>query len=118
MIYLPDLCRAAGLPMPFPEYQFAKPRRWRADFCWTAPYMVILEINGGVFGTVGSRHNRGAGYRADLEKLNAAAILGYRVLQYLPEQVARRAIADLLQILPPIQRTAKTGIGPYPIVEV
>ena len=81
---LVGLCEAAGLPVPVPEYHFAKPRKWRADYAWPL-HKVMLEVNGGVW-TQG-RHNRGAGAIADQEKLSEAAILGWRVLYAIPDDL-------------------------------
>jgi hypothetical protein len=79
-------CEFAGLPVPVPEYHFHPRRRWRFD--WAFPeYRVALEVQGGAFLVTGSRHTRGAGFRRDLEKFSEAAILGWRVLYVLPEQV-------------------------------
>jgi hypothetical protein len=94
------LCEAHGLPQPMPEYPFAQElgRLYRADYCWPAPeHRIIVEINGGAFLAGGGRHTRGAGYREDLKRSNLAAVLGYRILQYLPENYSD-AIADLKQI--------------------
>lgn len=93
--YLPDICRAAGLPVPLMEYRFAPPRRWRFDYCWPEQF-VAVEVEGGVF--AGGRHTRGAGYRADLQKYNTATLMGYRVLRYLPEQLTA-SLDDLRALL-------------------
>jgi hypothetical protein len=83
---LVNLCKADGLPPPIPEYAFAAPaRKWRADYCWPVR-KVIVEIDGGLF--VNGRHSRGAGMLKDFEKLNAATLLGFRVLRYGPQQLA------------------------------
>jgi hypothetical protein len=80
-------CAFAGLPVPVPEYHFHPRRRWRFD--WAFPdQRVALEVQGGAFLLTGGRHTRGAGYRRDLEKFSEAAILGWRVLFVLPEQMA------------------------------
>ncbi len=84
----------AGVPRPETEYRFAPPRRWRADYCW--PGRLIVEIDGGAF--TGGRHTRGRGFVNDLEKLNAAALMGYRVLRYTPQQLTR-AVAEIAQLL-------------------
>lgn len=86
------LCRAAGLPEPIPEYKFHPLRKWRADHCWPI-HKLIVEIDGGLF--VQGRHSRGAGQLKDMEKLNAAAMLGYRVLRYSPSQIERECLRDL-----------------------
>jgi len=81
------------------EYKFHPTRRWRADFA-NPTLKIIIEIEGGVFKGIGGGHNRGAGYRKDLEKYNAATILGYRLLRYLPEQMkSGKFVTDLMQIL-------------------
>lgn len=89
---LVTLCRDAGLPEPIPEYKFHHARKWRADYCWPI-YKIIVEIEGGIW-TKG-RHTRGSGYLADMEKYNAAALLGFAVLRYAPDQLEQNCIADL-----------------------
>jgi len=103
MSHLEDLLafqlRAAGLPTPVRELAFAKPRRWRFDFCWPA-HSLALEVDGGSW--TGGRHTRGAGVAADCEKACEAAIRGWRVLRVDGDQVrdgralewVRRALLD------------------------
>ncbi len=97
--YLPALCRAAGLPEPHLEYRFAPPRRWRFDFAWP-DWRLAIEVDGGAW--VQGRHTRGGGFRKDMEKNNAAMLLHWRVLHYMPDQLQKNAIADLMQILPTV----------------
>jgi hypothetical protein len=80
------ICKAEGLPMPTPEYQFAKDdgRRWRFDWCWV-DQKVVLEVEGGVW-TAG-RHTRPKGFLSDLEKYNRATQLGYRVFRCTPSTI-------------------------------
>lgn len=83
------LCHAKGLKGPVAEYRFdrvaiGKPRGWRFDFAWPES-KVALEVEGGVW-TEG-RHVRGAGFVEDMEKYNRAAVLGWRIVRVLPEQV-------------------------------
>lgn len=63
---------------PTREFHFHPERRWRWDFCWP-DRLLALEIEGGVF--TGGRHGRGAGIVKDIEKSNAAALLGWRTLR-------------------------------------
>ena len=93
----------AGIPFER-EYRFAPPRRWRADFmfgpnfAWPVRGRYLVEIDGGSW--VAGRHTRGKGFEADLEKLNAAALLGYRVLRFTPAMVDDgRALAVIQQAL-------------------
>lgn len=81
MSLFPRLCVAAGLPEPVAEFQFAAPRRWRFD--WSlVDYKVAIEVQGGLF--VQGRHSRGAALLKEHEKLNAAAVLGWRILFVTP----------------------------------
>lgn len=59
---------------------------------------VAVEIDGAVW-TQG-RHTRGSGYVKDMEKLNAAAELGWRVFRYTPQMVEDgTAIKQLKRVL-------------------
>ena len=71
--------KSAKLPDPVAEYRFHPPRRWRFDLCWP-DHRLAVECEGGVW--TGGRHTRGAGFEADLEKYNTAAMDGWRVLRY------------------------------------
>lgn len=82
---LRPLFAAAGLPEPVPEYRFAPPRRWRADFAWPA-YQVALEVEGGVW--TGGRHVRGSGFIKDLEKYNRLAAMGFLLVRCTPKMLA------------------------------
>jgi hypothetical protein len=78
------LLKREGIPLPVTEFRFAPPRRWRMDFCWRAQF-VGLEVDGATW--VGGRHTRGSGWAKDTEKLNAAAVAGYRMLRCTPRQL-------------------------------
>lgn len=84
MTLLDYQCLAAKLPEPVREFAFAKPRRWRFDFCWPEQ-RIALEQEGGVW--VRGRHTRGTGYLRDLEKYNEAAVRGYIVIRCTPDQL-------------------------------
>lgn len=68
------------------EFRFAPPRRWRFDFCMCDRSLAI-EVDGGNRlvrnGVAVGRHTKDADY----EKLNSAALLGWRVLRFSPAQV-------------------------------
>lgn len=61
------------------EFKFHGTRKWRADFYLTGTKLLI-EVEGGIWSN--GRHTRGSGYQADMEKYNAAAMLGYTVLRF------------------------------------
>jgi very-short-patch-repair endonuclease len=67
------------------EHRFAAPRKWKFDFAWPE-LMIAVEIEGGIWNE--GRHTRGAGFAADVEKYNAAAMDGWRVLRYTSAMVA------------------------------
>lgn len=69
------------------EYRFHPKRKWRFDVAFPAE-KVAVEIEGGVWQY--GRHNRAAGFLADLEKYNAAALRGWCVLRYTWEQVGEK----------------------------
>jgi len=75
-----------------PEFGFCKWRKWRADFAFPE-HRLLIEVDGGVW-TQG-RHTRGAGYIADCEKFNAAAMLGWRVLRFCEPHITDLSALDL-----------------------
>jgi hypothetical protein len=82
--------KAEGLPLPIKndkgnyEYKFCDYRRWRADGAFPK-YHLLTEVEGGLW--IRGRHNRPASMIKDLEKYNEAAILGWRLLRFTPQQV-------------------------------
>lgn len=79
------------------EYRFHHVRLWRFDFALPAD-RIGIEIDGGAFS--GGRHSRGAGFREDCIKLNAAAVLGWRILRFLPEHLTtKRMPADFIAVV-------------------
>lgn len=63
------------LPAPEREFRFHPVRRWRFDMAWPRIKLAV-EIDGR------GRHQTIAGVRGDCEKLNAATVLGWRVLRF------------------------------------
>ena len=86
-------CRANGL-IPEREHRFAPPRRWRFDFAWSER-KVAVEVEGGVW--TNGRHTRGSGFVKDIEKYNAAAMLGWRVLRFTPGMVKSGKAVEMAQ---------------------
>ena len=79
--------RQERLPEPVTEHEFAESigRKWRFDACY-ASERIGIEIEGGTgFKREGtSRHLTPSGFAGDVEKYNAAAILGWVVLRFTP----------------------------------
>lgn len=82
------------LPPPTPELRFHPKRRWRFDFAWPA-HRIALEVEGGVW--TGGRHTSSSGFLKDMEKYNAAALLGWRVLRCEPKRLLTQDTVDLVR---------------------
>lgn len=85
-----------------PEYRFHELRKWRFDYLVTdAPpptWRLAIEIEGATF--TNGRHSRGAGMQKDMDKYNAATMMGYRVLRFSTTDILRgRAKAFLAEHL-------------------
>lgn len=89
---IPLLCEVYGLPLPVEEFRFHPTRKWRFDLCWPAA-KVALEIEGGVW--TNGRHVRGTGYLNDIQKYNAAVLLGWKVFRTTPQTAHQ--VAELLK---------------------
>ncbi len=87
-------CEHYGLPRPVPEHKFHPDRKWRFDYAWVKR-KVALEIEGGVW-TKG-RHTRGEGFIKDMEKYNAAALAGWKLLRCTPQDVEDESVFELLK---------------------
>jgi hypothetical protein len=95
------LCLADGLPYPVLEYQFHDTRKWRFDYAWPS-CKVAVEREGGLWADddAGKRaHAMPLAILRDMEKGNAAVLLGWRVLRYTPEQLLAGAVAEIRELL-------------------
>ena len=75
-----------GLPPAVTEHPVVPDRAWRFDHAFPQ-YKVALEVNGGEW--IQGRHTRPQGYVHDLEKLNAAQVAGWIVIQFTPDQLRK-----------------------------
>lgn len=66
------------------EFKFHTSRKWRADF-HISNTKLLIEVEGGIWSN--GRHTRGKGYLGDMEKYNAATMMGFQVLRFSTEQV-------------------------------
>lgn len=79
------------------EYQFHPKRKWRADFHIVGK-KILIEVEGGIWS--GGRHTRGKGYIGDMEKYNAAVMMGYQVIRFSTEQVkSGLAVQQILKLI-------------------
>jgi very-short-patch-repair endonuclease len=95
------LWEAHGGPPLEKEHRFHPVRKWRADFAHLES-RTLIEIEGGIY--VNGRHNRGAGFAADLEKYLEAGLAGWRVARLGPNEITfdivRRIIALVTNGIP------------------
>ncbi len=82
---------AGGQPLERQD-RFHPERRWRADFAQVEA-RVLIEVEGGIW--VNGRHNRAAGFNADLEKYLQVGLLCWRVFRLGPEQITIENLARL-----------------------
>jgi very-short-patch-repair endonuclease len=66
---------------------------WRFDYAWPEQ-RIAIEQEGGVW--VMGRHSRGYGMVKDAEKYNRAALEGWIVLRFTPQQMKKLAWVPLL----------------------
>lgn len=76
------------------EYRFHPVRLWRFDYALPS-YRVAIEVEGGVW-TAG-RHIRPQGFLGDVEKYNAAATLGWRILRTTPQDMLSSAFVETIR---------------------
>lgn len=88
-----NICERAQLPKPELEFVFHPTRKWRFDYAWPK-YKLALEVDGGVF--IGGAHNSGRGFLEDHEKLNSAAVIGWRVLKVQPKDILKFETVDMV----------------------
>ncbi len=89
-----DQIKANGCPVPQREFHFHRIRKWRFDFAYPEK-RIGIEVEGGIWS--GGRHTRGAGYHADCEKYNEAAVDGWRVLRFTPKMVLDLSAVNCIQ---------------------
>ena len=90
------LWEAQGGPELEKEFRFHPVRKWRADFAHL-PSRTLIEIEGGIY--VNGRHNRGAGFAADLEKYLEAGLSGWRLIRLGPNELTGETIARLVTLV-------------------
>lgn len=92
-------CRALRLPEFRQQFQYAKEaigRKWQADFYFPS-YHLLVEINGGIWMGGQGAHSRPANIQRDMEKLNAAALLGLWTLEFTTKEVTNGAAVAFTQ---------------------
>jgi hypothetical protein len=104
-------CRAYKLPPMVRQFKLLKtvqtpradgkdiPNAWRFDFCFPE-YALIVEVDGGIFMAGGGAHSHPVDVKRNLLKRNDAALAGFIILAFMPEQIRRgEAIAFTQRVL-------------------
>jgi hypothetical protein len=89
----------AGFGQPASEHRFHPHREWRFDLAWP-DRKVAFEREGLAPGGQAGRHNRIGGFVKDIEKYNAAQILGWCVIRGTGRQIeSGLAVRQLIEAL-------------------
>lgn len=62
------------------EHKFHPTRKWMLDFAWPDK-KIGIEVQGGIWSGKFGGHTSGTGRMRDMEKSNAATILGWKVIE-------------------------------------
>lgn len=94
-------CEQGGLPMPKVEYIFHPDRSWKFDYYFEhGDKRCALEVEGGIFRKGGGAHSSVGGILRDMEKYNAAAVMGIYVYRVLPrDKYNKKVFSDIAKIL-------------------
>lgn len=78
------------------QFEYAAPRRLRADFVVQANGdAVLVEIQGGIYSR--QAHGSVTGVLADIDRLNTATVAGWRMLRFTPAQVEDGTAISLIE---------------------
>ncbi|MBU3681616.1 MAG: hypothetical protein FGM16_06730 [Flavobacterium sp.] len=88
------ICISMGMNCPESEWKFHDKRKWKFDFAFVQ-HKVAIEIEGGVWSN--GRHTRGSGFVKDMEKYNAAAELGWRLLRFTPSDLGKNSTYEQIK---------------------
>jgi hypothetical protein len=83
---LADQIAEALLPQPVRQLKGIPGRQFKFDFAWETPFMVVVEVEGGVYGKF-SRHTSMSGFTADCAKYNLATLQGWQVYRFTSTMV-------------------------------
>lgn len=92
--FFTTLCRSDLKVECVKEHKFHPTRKWRFDYAITA-HKIAIEVEGGVW--TGGRHTSPKGFLGDIEKYNAATVMGWRVLRTIPDELCTNATLNMIR---------------------
>lgn len=98
---LSNFWKTFGYPDPVTEFRFHPERKWRFDFAWPDA-KIAVEIEGGIF--IGGGHSRPKWIVKDMEKYNAATLLGWKVFRFQPKEFNNGWVVEWLDQVFGVQR--------------
>jgi|ERR1035437_5437648 very-short-patch-repair endonuclease len=75
------------------EYMFHDKRKWRFDYA-IPDKKVAIEVDGGIWSK--GRHIQPKGMLGDMDKFNAAAVLGWRILKVTPQTLFNLSTFEMI----------------------
>ena len=94
-----------------PEFVFAPPRKFRADWR-VADTRILIEFEGGLFNSGKGGHSSIGGIHRDIEKYNTAALQGWIVIRITPKHVVSgEALGWVIEALETSQAKSSVGVG-------
>lgn len=105
----------SGAEWPFvAEFRFHPVRRWRFDWA-DPPRKIAVEVEGIThYGPAIGRHQSASGIEGDMEKYNAAIVIGWAVLRYSQRMIKDDPHSIIQQIL---EVADKRRVMPLPVVQ-
>jgi len=76
------------VPQAVRGHRFHEDRRWQFDFCYL-DLKLAFEVEGGILRRGGGAHSSGLAILRDIEKYNAATLLGWRVFRIHGEMIIK-----------------------------
>lgn len=86
--------KMCGLPEPETQAMLIPGRKWRWDLAWPSKRLAV-EIQGGIW--TRGKHGRASGIIKDMDKLNAAQLAGWRVLQFANTHIRSGEAVTLIE---------------------